>query len=202
MEGNLSEIEIRRKRVRRVKALLRPLPRRTNLHKYPVIKWFANIARKRAYIWSFKYANVISALYLGWIIALIPIYGGQMVVVFILSLVFRSNCLIAMALQWVTNPFTIAPIMLGQYLLGDYILGLFTGSKTAIGKNLMETMSSDGFWAMVRSVADKDVFINLVSGTLFGGLILALLCAFISHMLYLIFRKRFETRRPERLPIK
>ena len=79
-----SATALRYARIRRVKKLLRPMPRRTNLHKYPVIKWFANYARKCSYIWSFKRANVISAIYLGWIIALIPMYGLQMLTAFIL----------------------------------------------------------------------------------------------------------------------
>src|SRR3546814_6139453 len=34
--------------------LLRPLPRRANVSRYPVIKWFAGLARRLPFLWSFR----------------------------------------------------------------------------------------------------------------------------------------------------
>ena len=46
--------ELRFKRIRRLKRWMRPLPRRSNIHNYPVLKLFAETAYKRAHLWSFK----------------------------------------------------------------------------------------------------------------------------------------------------
>ncbi|HCR37111.1 MAG TPA: hypothetical protein DIU37_03070, partial [Opitutae bacterium] len=53
-----AEKQERYSRIRRVKKLLRPLPRRANIHRYPFIKWFANAAHKRPYLWSFRTKEV------------------------------------------------------------------------------------------------------------------------------------------------
>jgi hypothetical protein len=47
-----------RLRLQRIRRLLKPLPRRANLSKYPVIRWFADAARRRPWLWSFKPAHV------------------------------------------------------------------------------------------------------------------------------------------------
>ena len=39
--------EEKRRRIRRLKRWLRPLPRRANVRRYPVLNWFAIAARKR-----------------------------------------------------------------------------------------------------------------------------------------------------------
>ena len=50
--------EARFARLRRLKQFLRFMPRRAVMHKYPVIGRFAEAARKRAYLWSFKSTHV------------------------------------------------------------------------------------------------------------------------------------------------
>lgn len=106
-ERVLREWMLRRKRLRR---LLRPLPRRENVHRYPFIKWFAEHALKRPYLWSFKRAQVLPALYVGSVISLWPIYGIQIVVAFAAALLFRANLTVFVALQFLTNPLTVVPV--------------------------------------------------------------------------------------------
>jgi hypothetical protein len=67
----------RHKRIRLVKRLLRPLPRRTNIHRYPVLKWFGEAARKRAYLWSFRVGAMTPAFYVGSLLTLQPLIGVQ-----------------------------------------------------------------------------------------------------------------------------
>ena len=74
--------EARFKRIRRLKKFLRPLPRRSNIHRYPILKWFADTAYKKSFLWSFKGSPVQSALFWGIWIAMLPIVGIQMIVVF------------------------------------------------------------------------------------------------------------------------
>ncbi|MBX3725610.1 MAG: DUF2062 domain-containing protein [Xanthomonadales bacterium] len=97
-------------RKRRIRRLLRPLPRRANIRRYPIIKWFQDAARKAPFLWSFKRAYVLRALYVGSILAFLPLYGFQFLLAFALALAFRANLTLTVALQFITNPFTILPI--------------------------------------------------------------------------------------------
>jgi uncharacterized protein (DUF2062 family) len=106
-ERVLREWLLRRKRLRR---LLRPLPRRANVHRYPVIKWFAEHAHRRPYLWSFKRAQVLPALYAGSVISLLPLYGIQILIAFAAALLFRANLTVMVALQFLTNPLTVVPV--------------------------------------------------------------------------------------------
>lgn len=97
----------RRRRLRRV---LRPLPRRANLTRYPVLKWFAEHARRAAFLWSFKRANVIPSLYVGSVLAFLPLYGLQILLGLGLALGVRGNLSVMVGLQMITNPLTIVPV--------------------------------------------------------------------------------------------
>ena len=67
----------KRIRIRRAKQLLRPLPRKATLHRWPALKWFADTARKRPYLCSFRILEVSLALYLGFAIVFLPIVGSS-----------------------------------------------------------------------------------------------------------------------------
>ena len=63
-------MEIRwRQRRRRIRSWLKPLPRRASIHRYPILNRFADFARRRPYLWSFKDAPVVRAIYLGSLLA-------------------------------------------------------------------------------------------------------------------------------------
>lgn len=109
-------------RIRRVKWLLRFLPRRAVFHKYPLVGRFAAMARKRSYLWSFKTQYVRPAFYAGSILALLPTVGVQLPAALILSLVFRLNFMVVGGLQFITNPVTAIPIYTGTYKLGEVII--------------------------------------------------------------------------------
>ena len=72
------------RRIRRVKKWLRPLPRRSNIHRYPILKFFTEAARKRVYIWCCV-ENAVPAIYAG-ILTLMPLYGIQIPTAIILAL--------------------------------------------------------------------------------------------------------------------
>lgn len=97
-------------RRRRLRKLLRPLPRRANVSRYPVVKWFAEHARRAPYLWSFKRGNVIPALYAGSVLAFLPLYGVQFLLAFGAAVLFRGNVTILMGLQLITNPLTLVPV--------------------------------------------------------------------------------------------
>ena len=111
-------------RRRRLRRWLRPLPRRANVARYPVIKWFAEAARKRPYLWSFKRQHVLVSLYSGAVLALMPVYGLQLAIGLALAVWLRGNLTVMAALQMVTNPLTLGPIYYATHKLGSWLIGL------------------------------------------------------------------------------
>ena len=111
-------------RRRRAKQLLRFVPRRAVFHKYPLIGRFADFARRRAYLWSFRSENMRPAFYAGSILSLLPVMGVQLPVALVLSLVLRGNFMVMGGLQFITNPFTAAPIYYATHQLGAEIIAL------------------------------------------------------------------------------
>jgi len=109
-------------RRRRLRRWLRPLPRRANVARYPVIKWFAEAARKRPYLWSFKRRNVLVSLYAGAVLALLPVYGLQLLLGLAAAVWLRGNLTVMIALQMVTNPLTLGPIYVGTHALGAWLI--------------------------------------------------------------------------------
>lgn len=109
-------------RIRRVKWLLRFMPRRARFHTYPLVGRFADFARKRSYLWSFRYTDLRASLYTGSILSLMPAMGVQLPIAFALCLFARTNFMIAGGLQFITNPVTAAPIYFATYKLGELVL--------------------------------------------------------------------------------
>lgn len=109
-------------RVRRVKRLLKFVPRRARFHTYPLVGRFSKVARKRSHLWSFKTLHVRPALYLGSILSLLPFLGVQLPAAFALALLFRANFMILGGLQFITNPVTAVPIYYGTYQVGKAVI--------------------------------------------------------------------------------
>ncbi len=123
----------RHARIRRVKQLLRWMPRKATLERYPVLKWFAKSARQRPYLWSFKVKHCTPAFYAGSIISFLPLYGSQLLFAFLAALLFRANLPITGALQFITNPFTMVPLYYLTYRVGRWIIE-FTGYGEGINR--------------------------------------------------------------------
>lgn len=128
-ESHRRDYHARRSRLRR---FLRRLPRRGNVHRYPVLKWFGDMARSRPYLWSFKRRYVMPALYFGCVLSVLPVMGLQILLALILALLVRANLTLMVALQFITNPFTAVPVYGATYLLGDWLIK-HTGYGEGIG---------------------------------------------------------------------
>ena len=98
------------------------MPRRAVFHKYPLIGRFADVARKRSYLWSFKSADIRPALYAGSVLAFMPAMGVQLPVAFLLALLLRTNVMVLGGLQFITNPVTAPGIYYGTYRLGKAVI--------------------------------------------------------------------------------
>lgn len=109
-------------RIRRVKQMLKFMPRRAVMHKYPIVGRFAEGARKRAYLWSLKPEHMRPAFYAGSILSLLPVMGAQLPLALLLSLLLRANFMVMGGLQFITNPFTAAPIYYATHQLGAYVI--------------------------------------------------------------------------------
>lgn len=109
-------------RLRRLKQFLRFMPRRAVFHKYPLIGRFAEVARRRAYLWSFKTVHIRPSFYAGSILSLLPVMGVQLPLAFLLCLLLRGNFMVMGGLQFITNPFTAAPIYYATHQLGKTVI--------------------------------------------------------------------------------
>jgi uncharacterized protein len=137
-------------RIRRAKWLLRFTPRRASLHRYPFIGRFADFARKRSYLWSFRTDQVRPALYAGSIIALLPILGVQIPVAFVLAIIFRSNVMLLVGLQFITNPFTAWFIYPATYQVGRTVI-----EATGFGSSI-EVSPSDHAYLSPEALASYE----------------------------------------------
>jgi hypothetical protein len=179
-EQNLHRL--RRERIARTKKILRWMPRRSNVHKYPVLKWFAIAARKRLYFWSFRVNAVVPAIYAGTILALLPLYGIQIPLALLCAYIFRANLPILTSLQFITNPLTVIPIYLTSYQIGRVILKLFTYDSPHLSMGEMSAILrsfQEGNW-----VSNIEYFLKVWLITGLGGLVLGLAIASIASAFY------------------
>jgi hypothetical protein len=112
----------RASRIGRVRRWLRRLPRRSNIASYPVLRWFAEAARARPYLWSFRTGSIRRAIYAGAVVAFLPFYGLQLLLALLAALLLRANLAVACALQLLTNPLSAAPSYYLTYRVGMWII--------------------------------------------------------------------------------
>ena len=182
-----SNKEARFRRIRRLKKWMRPLPRRSNIHRYPVLKWFAKTAYDRSYLWSFKGNAMVQALFWGIWIAMLPIVGIQMIVVFLLALIVRANLPLIVALQWISNPFTMAPIYFADYEIGLIILELF---GVEYGRNKLLTAEFD--WSSIE-FADLWELVDTLPPMMVGGSVVGISLGVLAVFLYKAIAKLYKS---------
>jgi uncharacterized protein (DUF2062 family) len=91
--------------------------------KHPKIIDFLNKYNIPIEYFSASRKMISRGVFLGIFIAFIPM-PMQMLAVVLLTPFFRFNVPIAIAMCWITNPFTMPPIYYIEYLTGSYILGI------------------------------------------------------------------------------
>ena len=182
-----SDKEARFRRIRRLKKWMRPLPRRSNIHRYPVLKWFAKTAYDRSYLWSFKGNAMVQALFWGIWIAMLPIVGIQMLVVFFLALIVRANLPLIVALQWISNPLTMAPIYFADYEIGLLILELL---GVDYGRNKLLTAEFD--WSGME-FADLWELVDTFPPMMVGGSVVGISLGVLAVFLYKAMAKLYKS---------
>lgn len=182
--------KLRGDRIRRVKRWMRPLPRRTNIHRYPGLKWFADSARKRAYIWSFRLEYLVPAIYAGCILAFMPLFGIQLPLALLLAILLKANLPVLAGLQFISNPVTILPIYFSAYQIGRIFLGIFGLEVPFLGRRRFESILislREGQWG------ENFVTVAQVFGvTSLGGAIVGLAIAAGAVVILKFILKRAE----------
>ena len=115
-----------------LKRVLRYLPRRAVLHRYPIIGRFAASLRPRSYLWSIRRADVRRAYYAGSVISFLPLFGIQMPLALLAALLLRCNFMVLGGLQLITNPFTAGPIYYLTHELGVAALSHWPNGETEL----------------------------------------------------------------------
>ena len=191
MEIRLMSKEAKFKRIRRLKKWMRPLPRRSNIHKYPILKWFSETAYKRSYLWSFRGKNIIPALFWGVWIAMLPIVGLQMLVVLFLALWLRTNLPVMIALQWISNPFTMGPIY-----FADYQIGMVFFKLVGIEYDRNRMLNSEYKWSEFN-FSDLIELIDTFPPMFVGGSIIGISLGVVAVFLYKAMVKIYKNDNAE-----
>ena len=178
--------EAKYRRIKRLKKWMRPLPRRSNIHRYPVLKWFSKFAYDRSYLWSFRSRTIVPALFWGVWIAMLPIVGLQMLVVFFLAIIVRANLPIIIALQWISNPFSMGPIYFADYQIGRIFLHL-VGIKYERNKLLSAEFNWSDF-----SFSDLKNLLDTFPPMFVGGSVIGISLGVVSVFLYKLVSKPYK----------
>ncbi|CAA6690378.1 MULTISPECIES: DUF2062 domain-containing protein [unclassified Lentimonas] len=180
--------ETRSRRIRRVKRWLRPLPRRSNIHRYPILSHFAEFSRKRIYLWSFRVDNVVPALYAGFILALMPLYGIQIGLALCFALLLRANLPTLVGLQMISNPLTILPFWYAAYQVGHNVLSIVSIETAPMNRSeirsILHNFTADTWSSNLELVLSAFLVMCL------GGIVMGTFFGLISSFAYRIAARR------------
>jgi hypothetical protein len=175
-------IDKHHRRIRWLKRLLRLMPRRANVHRYPGLKWVSGFARERMYLWSFRYRAVAPALYAGTILSLLPIFGIQIPIAFLLALLLRANLPVFVGLQFITNWFTVVPIYYICYQIGRFSLKLVDIHVDALTMEELRVVMEH--FASHQWAANGRFLLHVVGITSLGSLILGSFLGTVFDQIY------------------
>jgi len=99
---------------------LSPDPESLKSHKH--LGWLSKHLHD-ASLWNFNRRSISKAFAVGLFCAFIPV-PFQMLLAAPAAVIFSANLPLSVALVWITNPFTMAPIYYACYKLGAWILGV------------------------------------------------------------------------------
>lgn len=179
--------------------LKRYFPSPETIKNNPALRLFENVLHDPN-LFHLNRHSVSVAFFWGMFIAILPV-PGQMPLAALAALVFRCNLPIAVALAWVSNPFTTPFILLLSYKLGAFILQSdpllnhpsFTyESLTASASEVWSQLSSGNFldswhWLM-KSIG------GIWKPLLLGLIVFGLLAGALSYFVMQIFWRLHVTR--------
>ncbi len=123
------------------------LPTHQDIEKNSTLKNIKSLRNRE--LWSFSCEPVARGVAIGLFAAVIPF--AQMLIAAILSIIFRANVPVAVAMTWVSNPLTFIPFTYSSFYIGRFILSE-NGSEIHFkefcwdSSNLSELWSSFSTW--------------------------------------------------------
>lgn len=137
-------------------------------------KWLGFIKHKldgKPYLWDFERWHVVKATWIGVFWAMLPM-PFQMLPAAFFAVLFRANILVAIAWVWVSNPFTMLPILYCSYFLGCHALGV-EFSANMISANFHHIFAN---WHLL--------LLPLIVGSIIFGVFCSILIASIVWLVY------------------
>jgi uncharacterized protein (DUF2062 family) len=120
-------------------------------------------------------------------VAWTPLMGFHMLIALGLSILFRANKALAIALVWLSNPFTLIPVYLPAYLVGRFFVGWvhpasLTDPKQVADllgnlfsfRNMLSCLHSTAFWKELAVVFGKIGLEVSIGGFVIGSILAAL----------------------------
>lgn len=157
-----------------MKKLKNRLPSRESLENNKYLRFILKRAGDKPYLWEFNRHNVVKATLFGVFWAMIPM-PFQMIPAAIFAVVFRANILVAVAWVWISNPFTMLPILYASYYIGCHLLGV----------NFMSNLINTDFQQLLNN------WQALLIPLLVGSVVFAIICAVVfSAVVWLIYYVR------------
>ncbi len=151
------------------------LPSKDFLIHHPRLK-FVRRYLGRDYLWRFDATSVPRGLFIGVFMGFMPI-PFQMIPATLLSILWRGNLVISIALVWISNPITMPPLLYFCYRFGLMILRRQTLA--------LKSFSVEHLMAIL-----PHIWLPLAVGCLAGGFITALLSFVLSRMVFEIMARR------------
>lgn len=175
--------EWKQRRFHMLKKWLRYLPTKASLRKHFIFRKFGQLfLDKYPELWSFAYGPMKAAYYAGWILTFMPVMGIQIPLAILLAICFKGNVMVLIALQMISNPFTIGFLWTFEYHVGKIFLCLLPAqdqllTQTTIAQTIANTSRGGSFVKATVAIC-------------LGALILGLICAKISCTIHKYIIKR------------
>ena len=168
-----------------LKKLLKFLPTRAKLRSSFIFKKLGRgFFERHPQLFSFSYDSMKVAYYAGWILTFLPVMGIQITLAILLAIFLKCNVMVLVALQMISNPFTIGFLWGIEYQIGKFILSFFPF------KNLFVTQTIE----QIETTTKGTMFLNATLAICLGGLILGIIFGKISCLLHkYIIRNRITT---------
>ena len=167
------------------KILGRWLPAYSKIKKSPALHWMGPIFA-RPNLFHINRASVSTSFFIGIFVAFLPIPGQTLIAAF-LALLFSSNLPIAVALVWISNPLTIAPLFIFTYGIGVLLLGM---------EFIDFTLEFSWSWIITQG---KLIWLPLLTGSFITGLVCGSLGYILINLLWkLKVQKNWVARQGKR----
>jgi uncharacterized protein (DUF2062 family) len=140
-------------------------------------------------------------------VAFTPLMGFHMLIALGLSILFRANKALAVALVWISNPFTLIPVYVPTYLVGRFFVGRFNQEVMTDPRQVIEMLGhlfsfqkmitclhSTAFWKELAVVFGR-IGLEVSIGGFVVGSVLAALGYYSSLHLVRYYRAKKVRRR-------